>query len=79
MEIIRETKSYIQTTDGKPINIGDRVLYTSGGKAYLGVFTGITKRSDLEFEFDDSADTSFMWAIKPSSIDKIFKVDYRLV
>ena len=79
MEIIRETKQFIQTTDGKPINVGDKVLYTSGGKTYLGVFVGITKRSDLEFEFDDLTDTSFMWAIKPSSIDKIFKVEYKLV
>lgn len=70
MQIKRETKVFVETTDGNPMVIGDRYVFAVDGKSYIGDYAGISKRGAIEFE-NVLQDCKF--AVMPKSIDFCYK------
>lgn len=78
MEIVKETLTKVMTTDGREINVGDRVVFNADNKCFIGDYIGITKRGAVSFKgVIDSSDVTFN--VMPKSIKEIYIVSAQLM
>lgn len=68
MQIKRETKVYVETSDGKEMLEGHRYIFSIEDKSYIGTYKGVNNRGHLRFgNVLSKADVTFN--VSPKSID----------
>jgi len=71
MEIKTEVTRTFLTSDGKALQVGQKVIYdTIDGKCYSGIFNGIGKQGNLEFKSLIKKDVYF--GVRPTNIATLF-------
>ena len=74
MKIEKVTTVNPMTTDGKVLNVGDKVIFNACGQCFAGIFQGISKRGAVQLKGVIAGfDVSFN--VMPSSIDAIYKAE----
>lgn len=69
MEIKKEVVTTVKDSNGNDINRGDVcIVAVKGGKTYIGIFTGLTNKNNLEFK---NILTEELFAVSPKSVLEI--------
>lgn len=77
MELVKETKVSVLTTNGEKIEVGDTVVFNLEDRCCVGVYMGITDRGALKFS-GKIAGTDVKFHIMPRSIKEIYKADVKV-
>lgn len=71
MQIKKETKIYVETTDGKEMLVNNRYVFSIADKSYIGIYKGVNNRGALRFKnVLSQADVTFN--VMPNSIDACY-------
>lgn len=77
METIKRTVVEVNTTDGKPVEIGTEVYLKACGYVMVGTYDGLAKRGAWKFKgIGKFADVTFN--IMPKSIEEMYIADNKM-
>lgn len=77
MQIKKETVTFVMTTSGETINVGDTVIFNFDDKCCVGVYLGLSDRGALKFK-GKIAYTDVTFHVMPRSIKEIYKADVKV-
>lgn len=63
------------TTDGKPMEIGKRYVFHTGGRDHIGTYSGIGLRGMLAMKNVIPGHEDVTFNIKPQSVESIYEAE----
>lgn len=78
MEIKKTTIVEAITTDGKPMEIGKRYVFHTGGRDHIGTYSGIGFRGMLVMKNVIPGHEDVTFNIKPQSVESIYEAEIEI-